>query len=148
MKFKFKPTLRCYIPRPPEVESVEMPEIIAQIDNMSETERELQCALGLLCDWIIIVEDIAILRQRSARPYPRSTHIFQQNLSYQIYVVVKAINRAHANRQIKQSRYFPKADFRVCRGWQSDIMGEYYRKIFRNQCELKGYREERIFILP
>ena len=97
-----------------------------QIDNMSPEERDIQRALGLLCDWIVIVEDLAKLPKRNPYQY---NHLFEiSDESHRTYVVVEAINLQHAHLLINQSNCFPKNDFRKCGGWQSNIAGAYYRK--------------------
>ncbi|KKL45963.1 hypothetical protein LCGC14_2350350 [marine sediment metagenome] len=118
--------------------------IVKQIDNMSDEEYKVQLALGLLCDWIVVVEDRAILLQRGP-----SVSAHELDRSHLVYIVVKALNREHAKHQVRQSRYFLEEDFRICSSWQNDAAGAYYREKFysRHASALKEYNRERIFVL-
>ena len=108
------------------------------MNNMSSKEKRVQEALGLLRDWIIPIEEYSA---------PPTQFTYFSDLPY-VFVVVKAIDHAHAKQQVEQSGYFPEENFTVHGGWQSDIEGAYYRKIFRNRNnKYKNTNERKVIVL-
>lgn len=143
MKFKILPLELKNIP--PNILPMEELSIQdQQIDNMTPEEKEMQRALGLLCDWIIIVEDRKELLRRGTQC--AQFNQFEDN-SHHIYIVVEAINLNHAQLQVRQSNCFPEKDFRMCGEWQSNISGVYYREQYARDHYLRCYGEPRIHIL-
>ncbi|KKL77044.1 hypothetical protein LCGC14_2038860 [marine sediment metagenome] len=119
--------------------------VVKQMDNMSDEEYKVQLALGLLRDWIVTVKDRAALLRKGPSASPHTL-----DNSHFVYIVVKAINRAHAKRQVKQSGYFPEKDFWICGSWQSDVAGTYYRELFyrrERDRDFKFFGRERAFVL-
>ena len=115
---------------------------------MSPEEKEVQRALGLLSDWIVLVKD----RLEPLRRGYKHIDDYKYDNSHFIYVVVEAINHKHALSQVKQSNAFPKEDFHIYNGWSSSKAGAHYRKQYA-QARRRGhyypytYSRPRIHIL-
>lgn len=126
------------------------------LEGMSPKEKEMQQALGLYRNWIVIVEDYAEFlrcqkRKELRDDFQLKTYRIGDN-SYLIYVVVGAVSEKDAQCQVHQSNLFTKNNFRIIKAWQNDKAAALYIKQYQEQRRWRWHHicnlgDERIYII-
>lgn len=101
---------------------------------MSPEEAQIQRALGLLNDWIVSITDRKELLRLGSSSCMRESRII---------IVVEAVSREDALKQVKQADILPREDFMYPCSWESNVYGAYCRK----HCHEKRRYGERIYVL-